>query len=231
MPNDGQTTTWEAVETMRTAVRTGRGGARSAPLRLLGSLGVLAAVLIPALVGTGAVAASADTSTTCPNSGYSSATIADCTTTTTTQGGGQSHLALTVGYASQVVKWQACVDPAGAQGSTVNLFIDGQKENQAGGTGTVQAGGCTGDTNLSICLAQGTYAVTAVDQAVGNATESLTVPASRACESVGSLTSKGGGGTLAFTGSNILRLVVIAAILLVLGYAVVRVNRMRRQRN
>jgi hypothetical protein len=215
---------------MRTE-RRGRCGARGAPVRLLASLGVLAAVLIPVLVGTSAGAASADTSTTCPNSGYSSATIADCSTTTTTQGGGRSHLNLTANYSDQVLSWQACVRPAGAQGSTVNLFVDGQEQNGPGGSGTVLADGCTADSHLSICLAQGTHSVTAVDQAVGSDTKSVNVPASRACESAGSSPSKGGGGALAFTGSEIFRLLVLGAILMILGYAVVRFNRQRRQRS
>lgn len=215
---------------MSTDERRVSGGARSAHIRLWVGLGVLAAAVTPVLLGSSAGAASADTTTTCPNSGYSSATIANCDTTTTS-GGAQAQLSLTVKYPDQDLGWQACVRPAGAQGSVVNLFVDGQEENKAGGSGSIESDGCTTAESLPICLAQGTYSVTAVDQAVGNDTKTLTVPASRACESVASSTSKSGGGALAFTGSDILRLVVFAAILLVLGYAVVRFNRLRRQRN
>lgn len=214
---------------MRTAKQDREVGPRAAAVRLAATLGLLAAVTIPVLATTAAGTASADTATSCPNAGYSSATIADCTPTTSSGAGeqGAAHLVLTAHYSDRVLDWKACVAPATGFGSTAQLYLDGQQQNEAGGKGTIGSDGCTADMKIPLCLAKGTYTVSAVDQTVGSDTKSMTVGQSQACGT--GATSGANHGALAFTGTNILRLVVIAAILLILGYALVRFNRQRRQ--
>lgn len=209
--------------------RGGDGGTRAAAVCFAAMFGLLAAVTIPLLASSAPTAASADTTTSCPNAGYSSATIADCTTTTSSGMGrqGAAHLVLHAHYSHRILDWRACVAPSSGFGSTVQLYLDGQQQNEAGGTGTIGSDGCTADTQIPLCLAKGTYTVTAVDQTVGSDTKSMTVGQSQACGT--GATSGASHGALAFTGTNILRLVLIAAILLIVGYVVVRLNRQRRQ--
>jgi hypothetical protein len=124
----------------------------------------------------------------------------------------------------------------------VQLYLNGVLMSEPGGSGVVQANGCTTDLSFPICLATGTYTAAAAD-AFDTPKASLAVNRSGCANPItlGSATianSSGPGssstpssssGGLAFTGANIALLLLAAALLIVVGYAILRLNRQRRR--
>ena len=196
-------------------------------------LGFVAAVLAgsPARANPGVGTPASPTS--CPNQGYNtSTTIANCRPTTTTTAPGA--FTLSASYKNGRLTWKAC---GGAQGSTVNLYVDGNPVD----TGTIEGSGCTGQRNSEICLAAGSHTVVAMDGGQ-EATQKITVQnsgchgptaASASAGQAGGLTTGSTGGAkasgfLAFTGANIALVVLIAVLLIGLGYAIFTMSRQRR---
>jgi hypothetical protein len=180
---------------------------------------------------------------TCPTD-YTHATT-PCTSSTTAA----LSLTLTISYNAGVVKWQGCGYPAAAVGLSETLYLDVAGVSISLGAGVIETNGCTSDPIAALCLAPSTYAATGLVQGYPNATATLTVTTAGCATPQGSASAGSGtgtgtgssagtatgteaasssGGTLAFTGSNVFRLVVVAAILILLGYAVTRLNRRRR---
>jgi len=204
-------------------------------------VGFVAAVLVgsPARANPGIGSPASPTS--CPNQGYNpSTTIANCRPTTTTTSG-TATFTLSARYHDGHLKWQACAGVS-AQGSTVQLYVDGNAiSSNDGGTGTVDGSGCTSDPNATVCLAKGSHEVTATDGQYGSASQVIDVQnsgctgpalASGAAANAngsgtGSSSSKP-GGALAFTGADIALMVFGASALILLGYAIVRGSRQRR---
>ncbi len=157
--------------------------------------------------------------TTCPTD-YGGGTV-PCTTSTTVA----TNVTLAVTYTNGVITYQVCGYPASAAGTTVQLYLGGQPVS--GATSTVQSNGCTPTKAVSQCLAAGTYPVTAIDAGFPTATATLTVTSS-GCAAVASAPTTHNGGSLAFTGSNVFRLLVLAAIVILVGLVITAVNRRRR---
>lgn len=195
-------------------------------------LAVLAAGFLAAVFTTSPAHASprvgAQTCTPPTNAYGSSTTIADCGSTTTSSV--PANVTLTISYGSGHVMWKACAGAA-AQGSTAQLYIDGNQESSA----QVNGSGCTPENNLALCLAPATYNATAVDQPYGEASQSFTVSDSGCSNPTvlagsGAATGSGSGGghsTLAFTGSDIALMVVGALMLITVGLYTVRMARQR----
>jgi hypothetical protein len=197
-------------------------------------LGFVAAVLAgsPARANPGVGVPASPTS--CPNQGYNtSTTIANCRPTTTT---GSQSLTLTVSYKNGQLKWQACAG-SGAQGSTVQLYVDGSAVDSR----TIGGNGCTSNGNTTICLSSGQHQATATDAQYSlvaqqqftvqnSGCNNPAVAAASAAESRGSTTGSTGSrsGSLAFTGANIALMVIGAIILIALGYGTLRIARQRR---
>lgn len=160
-----------------------------------------------------------------------STTFASTTTSspgsTTSTTAAATDLTLIISYSDGIVTWQACGFPVG---STVQLYIGGVKITQSGGSGTVQANGCTTDPQFPVCLSPGNYAATAVDQpSAGGPVDSAnaTFKASSggpACASVASV-----GGSLPFTGTDAFRGLIAGVAAIVLGLVVLQLNRYRRR--
>ena len=198
-------------------------------------LGFVAAVLAgsPARANPGIGTPASPTS--CPNQGYNTATtIANCRPTTTS---GSLSLTLTVSYRDGKLKWQACAG-ASAQGSTVQLYVDGNAVDSQ----TIEGSGCTPSGNASVCLSPGQHQATATDAQYGlvaqqpfnvqdSGCRSPTVAAASAANASGATTGSSGtrpGGFLAFTGANIALMIIAAVILIALGYGILRIARQRR---
>jgi hypothetical protein len=180
-----------------------------------------------------------------PTDPYTGSTIAICTTTTT-RFTSPYHLTLIISYAATadggIVSWQACGFPASAVGTLVQLYFGGTIQTEAGGSGPILAGGCTSEPQFPVCDPTGTYTAQGVDaQADLTATDSPegtpaeVVIAASTCASAASAAGAGSSGTssnnstLAFTGTNIIILIVIAGLLIAVGYTIVRLNRQRRR--
>jgi hypothetical protein len=223
-------------------MRSSKGSLRSSLPRRIGlllvaavALGFVAAVLSgsPARANPGVGTPASPTS--CPNQGYNtSSTLANCRPTTTT---GSQTLTLTVSYRNGQLKWQACAG-AGAQGSTVQLYVDGNAVDSR----TIEGNGCTSGGNTRICLSPGQHEATATDAQFGlvahqqfnvqdsgckNPTVASASSGQAGAGAAGSSPS-GSRGFLAFTGADIALLVVGAGVLLALGYAILRMSRQRR---
>jgi hypothetical protein len=179
--------------------------------------------------------------TSCPNQAYNtSTTIANCRPTTTTTTGSASFT-LTASYHTGHLSWQACAGAA-AQGSTVQLYVDGSPISASnGGSTTIGSNGCTAATDATVCLARGSHTVTATDEPYGSASQTVdvrsngcqspTVAAASSAQAGGSTTGPGShtSGFLAFTGADIALMILGAALLLGLGFAIVRMSRQRRR--
>jgi hypothetical protein len=220
---------------MTHADRSDRRGRLRGSAGLIVGLVALIGLLVPLLLDSSANAASLRTgsiraATTCPTDPYTSSTVSECTTTTTT--GTTITIILTIGYSNGTITWQACGYPLAARGSAVQLFLAGQQMTQPGGSATVQASLCAG-ASFALCLVPGAYPAVAVNQ-FGQASKTMTVTSS-GCRNPITLASNSGAqtkskssGALAFTGSNVLILLLAALLLIALGYAIVRINRQRR---
>lgn len=214
---------------MSRSKRAGNNGARRGLTGLAVGLLALGALLVPLLLSSSASASPgiATATTQCQNYPYCTTSTTAATTTTT---GAHIVITLKATYTPDLLSWQACGFPASAAGTNVSLYIDGVAQTEAGGSGPVQnSGGCTTDPNIPVCLAPATYSLVAVDNAY-SASTSLDV-ANSGCSNpitIGKGTSGSGSG-LAFTGANILITLAAAALLIVLGYALLRLNRQRRQ--
>ena len=154
-------------------------------------------------------------------------TIAGCSTTTTVAA--SSDFTLAISYSTGMVTWKACGSPS-LSATTVQLYIDGQAVT--GGSATVGGGGCTDETNTAVCLAPGGHTGTAVD-GPNQASKSFTVTSS-GCSNPQLLSGSGpqaghaGSGRLAFTGANIVLLLVAAGLLMSIGYSAIRLTKLRR---
>jgi hypothetical protein len=202
------------------------------------SLMVLAGLLVPILAESSANATSLRSSsviaaTTCPTD-YSGSTVAQCGTTTTTRPGIIIIIILQISYSNGIVTWQACGYPSAAIGSPVQLYLAGHLQGQLGGRALVQAGGCAHGA-FAICLVPALYPAVAVNQfGVGTSTmrvdrSGCPFPITLSGSSPLPGSGANGGGVLPFTGANILLLLLTAAVLIVLGYGIVRLNRQRQR--
>jgi hypothetical protein len=209
-----------------------------AVLVLLGGFVVAVLAGSPARANPGVGTPASPTS--CPNQGYdTSTTIANCRPTTTTTAG-SGTLTLSASYKKGHLTWQACAD-AGARGSTVQLYVDGDPvPADNGGSGTIQANGCTTTRDATVCLSKGTHQVVATDEPHGTASQTIdvhdpgcsnpSVAAASSANAGGSTTGSGGPkpGSLAFTGANIALIVIGASLLIGIGFAILRTSRQRR---
>lgn len=194
---------------------------------LLSAIGISMLISRPAGALTGSV-----TSTTCYPASSCVTTTTSATPTTTGTGG--FHLVLTISWSGGFVHWQVCGFPAAAVGTNVQLYLGQTAVTGAGSNGDVLAGGCTTDPNFPLCPSGTTsYLASAFDATfdggVGTNTVPLTVTpigciANTAAAGAGSGTST---GALAFTGSDVFRLLVFAALAILIGYIIVRLNRIR----
>jgi hypothetical protein len=208
-----------------------RGGTRKGAPRLALFLPVFVVLagIAPLVAGApaGAAPRELNSSTTCPTEAYTGAAIGNCgSTTTTTQPSGSVVLRSAAGpsYANGRFTWEICGYPASATGDTIVLYIGGQTES--GWTTTVQSNGCA-SFSVPWCPTAGAYTVAAVDQTHSNipeATGRVEVSSGAACAASG-----GHGGALAFTGTNILWVLLAAIVAIVLGYMIVKSNRQRRR--
>jgi hypothetical protein len=118
-------------------------------------------------------------------------------------------------------------------GTTVQLYLDGQVQTEPGGSGQVQPDGCTSDPEINACFltANHTYTAVAVDQSYGEASGSVAIGTltCAATAAASSAQSGSGGGSLAFTGANIVLLVAAGVAAVLIGNAIVRLSRQRRQ--
>jgi hypothetical protein len=215
--------------------------ARRAATLLVGllTLGFVGIVLAgpSARANPGSLNQTAPTHCTPPTNPYNtSTTVATCGTTTTVS---PATVTLTVTYQSGHVKWQACVNRSAA-GSSVQLYIgqQGSGSAQPVDSSTINGSGCTPQGNVALCLAQGSYTATAVDQPYGQASRSFEVQNS-GCRNpttlagsagqVGSGSASGNhSGSLAFTGADIALMAIGAAVLLAFGYTLVKLSNRRR---
>lgn len=157
-------------------------------------------------------------------------TIAGCTTTTTVPA--SNGFTLTISYDAGTVRWRAC-GSQGLAGTTVQLYIDGQAMTANNGSATVQSNGCTAPSDLQMCLAPGDHTGTATD-GPNQASKSFNVSSS-GCPNPQLLSGSGGVGahstrsrSLAFTGVNVVLMLVAAGLLLTLGISAVRLAKQRR---
>jgi hypothetical protein len=219
----------------------GLSGTRSTAT-LVVCLAALVAFLIPVFFGSPAGASTAQSAaTTCtsyPSSACTTTTVAGATTTTVA---GATTTAptcppasgptLVASYADNVVSWSVSGLPTSAVGTTIHLYLNGQIQGP-GGTAVV-AGTCTATAQDPVCLSAGNYTAAASIPGVATPTTTLAVSSSGCLSSAGSGTpgsgSSSSGGSLAFTGADILLLLAIAAILLFAGFVSVRLARQRRQ--
>ena len=214
----------------------------SSSSRTFGSITIAALLIgfvVAVLAGSPARAnpgiGSPESPTSCPHQGYNpSTTIANCRPTTTTS---SPTLTLTVSYRNGHLMWQACAG-ASTQGSTVQLYVDGNLTD----TGTIEGNGCTPHGNVSICLASGQHHATATDSQFGLVAEQNfavqnsgcrgpTAAAAASADSSRSPTGSSGskpGGFLAFTGVNVVLMLLGAGLLIGLGYAILRLSWQRR---
>lgn len=198
-------------------------------------IGFVAAVLAGSPARANPGIGSPESPTSCPHQGYNpSTTIANCRPTTTT---GSLTLTLTVSYKNGHLMWQACAG-ASTQGSTVQLYVDGNPTD----TGTIEGSGCTPKGNVSICLASGQHQATATDSQYGlvakqdfavqdSRCHGPTAAAAASADASGSTTGSSGSkprGFLAFTGVNVVLMLLGAGLLIGLGYAILRLSRQRR---
>jgi hypothetical protein len=181
---------------------------------------VIGAFLVPMFAGSAHAAPRLSTATTCDTS----QNCEPSTTSTTTQQ--TVTITVTASYSNQDLNWQACGLPKSYTGSKAQLFVDGAAESGAGSTGTVNANGCTPDPHFATCLAAGSHTVSVTDGASSGSTD-LNVSSANACSGAGGSS----GSRLAFTGADIMLTLAAAALLIVLGYALVRLNRQRRRAN
>jgi hypothetical protein len=168
----------------------------------------------------------------CPTEPYTGGCVPGSTTTTTSVPPGNP--VLTSSYANGAITWQACGFPAAAVGSGVQLYVGGTAQTGSGGRATVGVNGCTPSTSDAVCLAAGSVQLAAVDQPFGEATGTLTVSHKEACKAAvaaghGNGQGGGGGKSLAFTGFEVLRLLIGAVILIGVGLAIVRLDRARNR--
>jgi hypothetical protein len=230
---------------VRTAKRSS-GPARYGKLAgALATVAVLIALMVPLMSGGSAGAAGLSVQSRhghphppppCTTEPYSKGKV--CSTTTTSRPGIHVSIRLKIFYLDGVVSWQACGFPPTDIDTSVQLYLNGQRQSQPGGAGTVQPNGCTSDSHTAICLARGTYPATVVDGPY-SASNSLVVDSSGCANPVtlglsGSASGSGSGSggqssALAFTGADILAIALAAALLIVVGYVIVRLNRQRRQ--
>jgi len=207
--------------------RSGLKGGWRVAATLAASVAALLGLLLPLLFDSPANAAGLRPTSSTPS--CTTYPAGDCTTTTTASSttsttGVSVNLTLTASYSNGVLRLEVCGFPAAATGTTVHFYVNGTLQTE---TGVVQSNGCTTLTLDPTCLPASVYQLVAVDQPYGEATLAFTVTRGEACTAAAS-TSR---STLAFTGANILKLLVIAGILIVLGYAIVRLNRLRRRAN
>lgn len=207
---------------------------------LVVSLVALVGLLVPLLLDSSANAALLGASSVspaanggpCPTDPYTSSTVSKCRGHNTTTTNPAATITLTISYKNGTITWQACGYPTAAQGSTVQLYLDGQPITESGGSAPVQASGCAG-ASLSLCLVSGSYTAVAVNP-FGQAANTMTVSKSGCAHPItlasnsGAQTKSKSSGALAFTGSNVLLLLLAALLLIALGYAIVRINRQRR---
>jgi hypothetical protein len=135
-------------------------------------------------------------------------------------------------YVDGRLTWYVTGLPVAAAGTTVQLYVGGQAQTGTGGTAVVDPDGSTPATTDPICLPAGTYALAGVDQSYPEAVGSLTVTAADACAQATANQSSSGtsGGGLAFTGLDALRLAVAALVVILVGFAAVRLSRVSRDR-
>jgi len=167
--------------------------------------------------------------TTCPTD-YGGTTV-PCTTSTTTP----ISTTLTISYSNGIITWRDCGYPGVAIGTTVQLFLDGQAVTIAGGAGAILSGGCTPTLSFPLCLSPGNFSAVAVDNGFPPEQATLVVTNSGSCANPQTGLGLHFGnvppankGPLAFTGTNILRLLLIALLALLLGLAITAANRRRR---
>jgi hypothetical protein len=211
--------------------RSQRRGWRLGSASVIASLVGLTALLVPLLADSTASATSlrsgsVGAATTCPTDAYTGSTIAPCGTTTTTSAV-TIVIVVKIGYHDGLVSWQACGFPATAVGTTAQLYLGGELIRIPGGTAAVLAGGCTADPSFPICLVPGNYAAVAVDQ-FGQASATVPVTGSGCPDAISLAVSSHSPSATGTRGTNVVILLLIAALLIVLGYAIVRLNRQRR---
>ena len=199
------------------------------------SMLVAASLLLGALLSAVTFGAASGPASAQPNShscktDYTGSTVHPCHgTTTSSTNGAVIVVSVKVQYSAGAVDWQACGFPSAFAGSTVELYANGVKLTGAGSSGTVESGGCTPDPQAALCLASGTYTFAAVDHQYSGSSK-LTVTSGgcsdpAALAAAAATTSSG----LAFTGANALVLLAAASVIIVVGYAIVRLNRQRRR--
>jgi hypothetical protein len=222
------------------------------------ALCILTAALAPVFIGLSSGRAGALTSqatTPCVTDAYTHTTVEPCSSTTTTPTSSTTTgatIVLTIEYSHGVLTWQACGYPPAADGTAVYLYLNGQLQTEPGGTGTVQSNGCT-DPSLRLCPSTATaFTAVAVDPGYGGTssnsrtfeaspsdcsalaagsggTLSSGVVAAGSSISLAPSTAASGGGSLPFTGANILRLIAIAIIVIAAGLAIVQISKKLRQ--
>lgn len=199
-----------------------------------------AAVTCPTVDYTG-VTAPCQTSTTAPVT-----TPVDC----------PASPLLSVSYTPGTLTWIAYDYPSLAVGSTTTLYLNGSIVSSApvagncsttGPPALAQVRSVRGTNSVSLCLNPGTYTGVAVDQGFNDTNPvTFTVPGgtppcatptgpiltqtpvanpSVATPSVAKTTPS---GTLAFTGANVLRLLLLALLLLAIGVAITLATRRRQ---
>jgi hypothetical protein len=199
------------------------------------SVAALFGLLLPLMLDAPANAASVlhASGTTCPTDPYTHQCISSGSSTTAAA---TAHLTLTISYApgsdGGIVTWQACGFPASATGTTAQLYLNGVAQTQSGGSGAILSNGCTTDPSFPVCLPSGTFEAVANDPSASlTATETplgalaAVVITSSTCLTAASTAPS----TLAFTGTNVLRLLLIALALIAIGFVIVRLNRQRRR--
>ena len=162
----------------------------------------------------------------CPTEAYTGSTIAPCNTTTTThpRGHGHPHVS-SAGYSNGRLTVVISGYDQSSTADQIRLYVDGN--TKPGWTAGVTADP-SATFSVTVCLTSGSHTIAGVDQtdpSVPEATGSVSVSsAGPSCGSAGA-----GGGRLAFTGANVVKMLIAAIMAIVIGYVLVRFNRQRRR--
>lgn len=164
----------------------------------------------------------------CPTEAYTGSTISPCKNTTTTthpRGRGHHPHVTSAAYSNGRLTVGVTDYPQSAAGDTIRLYVGGDTHpDWAASVGSDQSARFSAD----VCLAAGSHTIAGVDQTdpnVPEATGSVSVSSEGpACGSAGST-----GGKLAFTGANVVKMLIAAIVAIVVGYVLVRFNRQRRR--